>query len=334
MKKGKAQFAYYKRFPRDFFEGTVGMPFELKAAYGLFIDILHMHGGSVPDEPAFISGMLGVSRRKWFLLKTDLLATGKLVLDRGIWSNPRVDLELGIDRASEAYQRIISGLSRDYRRDNPEINGSGSNEIKDLPVSNQNQNQNQKEEGGSSGARERASKPETAASGGAGLGASDPNACVAEALALRPAMLEALGADPVNGWHPGLERNLLTTEDVAEVQRWLGLPMITAQVILAEIRPLALKAGNKFKTFRYFAPHFQRLSGRLSTPLEPLSPTMPKGKQRISKNAAFDASIHQLAERLNSGQVDFGIARSNPYALQSRQLPGTGKCDPENLLPE
>ena len=82
---------FYKRFPRDFFEGTVGMSFETKAAYGLVLDIIYMRDGSLPDDPRYIAGLLGCSVRKWNTIKKELIDAGKLHLENGIISNLRAD---------------------------------------------------------------------------------------------------------------------------------------------------------------------------------------------------------------------------------------------------
>ncbi|MFK5283859.1 DUF1376 domain-containing protein, partial [Lacticaseibacillus paracasei] len=50
---------YYKAYPRDFIEGTIGMPFELKGAYRLLLDLIYMQGGRLPDDAKYISGLLG-----------------------------------------------------------------------------------------------------------------------------------------------------------------------------------------------------------------------------------------------------------------------------------
>lgn len=90
---------YYPRYPRDFFEGTAGMPFEEKAAYGLLIDLMMMMGDrGLPDDPHFISGHLGMSVRKWNSIKKRLLERGKIYLANGLISNFRADKQKIIQR--------------------------------------------------------------------------------------------------------------------------------------------------------------------------------------------------------------------------------------------
>lgn len=85
---------YYKAYPRDFIEGTIGMPFELKAAYRLVLDLIYMQGGNLPDDARYISGLLGCSIRKWKSLRADLIAADKLQVSGEFLSNYRAEKEL------------------------------------------------------------------------------------------------------------------------------------------------------------------------------------------------------------------------------------------------
>lgn len=85
---------YYKAYPRDFIEGTIGMAFELKAAYRLLLDLIYMQGGRLPDDPRYISGQLGCSTRAWNGYRKALIDMGKIITQSGIISNFRADKEL------------------------------------------------------------------------------------------------------------------------------------------------------------------------------------------------------------------------------------------------
>jgi uncharacterized protein YdaU (DUF1376 family) len=89
---------YYRAYPRDFVEGTVGMPFELKGAYRLLIDLIYMQDGALPDDARYISGLLGCSVRKWNSYREKLISTGKIKAENDIISNFRADKELVISR--------------------------------------------------------------------------------------------------------------------------------------------------------------------------------------------------------------------------------------------
>ena len=85
---------YYKAYPRDFMEGTIGMPFELKGAYRLTLDLIYMQGGNLPDDARYISGLLGCSVRAWNGYREKLISAGKLIAENGIISNFRASLEV------------------------------------------------------------------------------------------------------------------------------------------------------------------------------------------------------------------------------------------------
>ncbi len=85
---------YYPRFPRDFIEGTIGLPFEVKAAYGLVLDMIYLKNGKLPDDPRYIAGLLNVSVRKWNSLRKSLLAAEKLFVSDGLLMNYRAIIEV------------------------------------------------------------------------------------------------------------------------------------------------------------------------------------------------------------------------------------------------
>jgi uncharacterized protein YdaU (DUF1376 family) len=85
---------YYKAYPRDFIEGTIGMPFELKGAYRLVLDLIYMQGGNLPDDARYISGLLGCTIRKWNALRDQLIALGKLQVVGASLTNYRAVIEL------------------------------------------------------------------------------------------------------------------------------------------------------------------------------------------------------------------------------------------------
>ena len=85
---------YYKAFPRDFIEGTIGMPFEVKCAYRVVLDLIYMQGGNLPDDARYISGLLGCSIRKWNSIRQALIDGGKLVVSGGFLTNYRAIKEL------------------------------------------------------------------------------------------------------------------------------------------------------------------------------------------------------------------------------------------------
>jgi uncharacterized protein YdaU (DUF1376 family) len=111
---------YYKRYTKDFLEGTVGMTGEVKGAYSVLLDLIYIQSGKLPDDPHYISGNLGYSVRKWNAIKKDLINRGKIEVKNGIISNKRADKE----------QIILSKY-----QDNQSENRSRPNKNKDLTIS-------------------------------------------------------------------------------------------------------------------------------------------------------------------------------------------------------
>src|SRR5690606_23313802 len=85
---------YYKAYPRDFIEGTIGMDFETKAAYRLVLDLIYMQGGNLPDDARYISGLLGCTIRKWNSLRGVLASMGKIIVNGEFLTNERAIIEL------------------------------------------------------------------------------------------------------------------------------------------------------------------------------------------------------------------------------------------------
>lgn len=82
---------YYKRFPRDFLDGTIGLSLETKGAYAIILDLIYMRDGRLADDARYIAGQLGCSVRKWTVIRAELIARGKLICELGFISNFRAD---------------------------------------------------------------------------------------------------------------------------------------------------------------------------------------------------------------------------------------------------
>ena len=103
---------YYKAYPRDFIEGTIGMPFEVKCAYRVVLDLIYMQGGNLPDDPRYISGLLGCSIRKWKTLRDDLVERGKIQVNGEFLTNYRAEKELETLAKLQENQREKAQLPR------------------------------------------------------------------------------------------------------------------------------------------------------------------------------------------------------------------------------
>lgn len=130
---------YYKAYPRDFVEGTIGMPFELKGAYRLVLDLIYMQGGALPDDSKYIAGLLGCSVRAWNKYKTQLVEGDKIQAENGVISNFRATFELESLRTLQVKQRE----NRACANKNSKLPKPRSNQKPTI----QNQNQKEKEEG-------------------------------------------------------------------------------------------------------------------------------------------------------------------------------------------
>lgn len=103
---------YYKRFPRDFLDGTIGLCLETKGAYAIVLDLIYMRDGRLSDDARYIAGQLGCSVRKWSAIRKELLEAGKIQCANGIISNFRADYLTEESRKYQDKQREIAGLPR------------------------------------------------------------------------------------------------------------------------------------------------------------------------------------------------------------------------------
>ncbi len=77
---------WYKRCGADFIHGTMMLTLEEKGAYSLCLDLIYDRGGPIPDDARWLSGVCGVSIRKWNAIRERLLELGKLSVADGLLS--------------------------------------------------------------------------------------------------------------------------------------------------------------------------------------------------------------------------------------------------------
>lgn len=89
---------------------------------------------------------------------------------------------------------------------------------------------------------------------------------------VRERIIAAMGGDPVTGITGPSCRVVGTQADMAEANRWLAMPGMTEDVIVAEVQRIS--AGRPPpSSFRYFTRAMQELSGALSAPsVHPIRP--------------------------------------------------------------
>lgn len=92
------KFEWYKRNPAQFIGGTIGLTFEQKGAYSIVLDLLYDKEGKLPNDSRWIAGILGLSTKRWNMIRGQLIEADKLYLDAdGFLRNRRVDSQFKID---------------------------------------------------------------------------------------------------------------------------------------------------------------------------------------------------------------------------------------------
>ena len=106
---------WYKRCGADFIHGTMMLTLEEKGAYSLCLDLIYDRGGPIPDDARWLSGVCGVSIRKWNALRERLVSLGKLIVEDGHISNSRAAFEIvssELQRRNQAESGAKGGRKR------------------------------------------------------------------------------------------------------------------------------------------------------------------------------------------------------------------------------
>ena len=75
---GNKGLEYYKAYPRDFFEGTIGMAGQLRGFYRMVIDLVYMHDGFLLNDWGHISGHTGFGKTQCKRMMQQLVESGKI----------------------------------------------------------------------------------------------------------------------------------------------------------------------------------------------------------------------------------------------------------------
>jgi len=257
----KNALPYYKRYPRDLIEGTLGMPFIERMTYCYLLDLLYLHCGKLTDDGRYISGQMSVSVRKWRSIRAALLGMGKIQVVDGYLTNTRVTSEVENQRKfqdKQAENRIKTNKNKGMAE--PSSNRGATN---------QNQNQNHMTDDDDS-----AGKGEGNSIGSA---SGDPS--------FRERVLAAVGVDPVSGLTGRGGARLGTRADIAVFERWsmLGLSEADQLAVVAEV--MGRKAGGPPVSLKYFDQAMEQLAGLKAAPA--LSPKAPVN----SRTMAPDVSV-------------------------------------------
>lgn len=117
---------WYKRYARDFFDGTRALTLEERGAYGDIVDLLYMFDGSIPDDAAWIGHQLHISSRKWTAIRAVLLAASKISCDGGVITNPRVNSEIENKLNQRRINAEIAAKREQERREKRENNNNNN----------------------------------------------------------------------------------------------------------------------------------------------------------------------------------------------------------------
>lgn len=255
---------YYPKYPRDFFDGTIGLPFEVKGAYSMLLDLIYMSGGKLYDDSRFIAGHLNCSVRAWNGYRAALITAGKIRVENGIISNFRADKELIIQRSFQDKQRKnASQPKKNNDLDKATAQPKGSHTDTD------------KEEEEKKEQQPRAEVPSSQAD-----------------ATSRERLLAAMGADPISGLIGPNGRRLGTVADTVEAEKWsaMGISLDRQCAVIAE-RCAAMRRTNPHWTpgrFAYFNGAMADLAAARSAP-------MPTGTAKHSERDAKLAKYARIA---------------------------------------
>lgn len=119
---------WYKRFARDYYEGTRELKLDERGAYSDILDMIYMAGGPIKDDERLIAYKMHVDVRTWRRIRKRLLALGKLYLVRGYLHNARAKSVLDqreVDRRSMGDRGLAKpDVQVDLFKNHNEINGN------------------------------------------------------------------------------------------------------------------------------------------------------------------------------------------------------------------
>ena len=102
---------WYKRYPRDFWEGTRGLTLEEYGAYNILIDWMYERGGPIPNDEYQITTRLGCkSVRVWRRIKPKLFGPQKLFVTADGISNHRAEEEIQSRKFAESLDEVSANF--------------------------------------------------------------------------------------------------------------------------------------------------------------------------------------------------------------------------------
>ena len=123
-------------YPDEFLVGIVGLnPAEI-GAYWVACSLMYSRGGPIADDDAWIARACGCHVRTWRMLKTKLVAAGKLRIEGGVVVNSRVVREIERAHGRVKQSRRAAEASAKARRQAAEDDDvtSDDNDLAEAPV--------------------------------------------------------------------------------------------------------------------------------------------------------------------------------------------------------
>lgn len=105
---------YHKRYHSDALAGMMPLTLEERGAYNTLLDLMYDRGGPLIDNERLLAGYMNCSVRKWRQIRADLLAKGKISINRdGDIINSRARKE--IENQSKTHRKLIEAGSKGGR---------------------------------------------------------------------------------------------------------------------------------------------------------------------------------------------------------------------------
>lgn len=134
---------------------------------------------------------------------------------------------------------------------------------------------------------------------------------------VRERILEAIGADPTSGIVGPNGTMLGTASDMLEFTKWKSdLALTDDQIsdVVADVMARNRNAGRgPPKSFRYFTDAMAEFAAARDRPMP--QPDPARGGHRNGKSS-FTADIHDLSQRLSSGEVELSTASRDPWSVR------------------
>ncbi|WP_161489476.1 DUF1376 domain-containing protein [Sulfitobacter sp. EhC04] len=245
---------WYKREPTAYLGGVQGLTAKEHAVYSVTLDLIYAHGGSVNNDPGWISGWIkdmgSAAVRKAI---SSLVERGKLFIDGDQISQKRAKTEAKTkENVSETARE--SGKKGGKKSAEKRAAIKENNHLGEAGASSENQADKIRED--------KIRDDDDSA------GAKNPD------LDHRQRILAAIGVDPVSGLTGHGGKMLGGRADMAHVDRWraLGVADDEQRLVVAEV--MARKRNGPPSSFAYFDQAMEELAGlRNTAPLAPKAST-------------------------------------------------------------